>query len=703
MAKNAVTLDRIQAVQSKGTQLLVTLQEYMWEQLSIAGNTLPMVDIEHKFTSLSRISGQIPLFDVKRACQAWERDTRRPVRMIDTHKDTHKDAPAVVVVLPDWFTRCYRGCIRVDAKKVCVILVQDLQRLLPGQPVGHVYVPKLGYDCDQEHALLEKATLMVHKSGITVAIEITDGAFNASRNESNSLLMHVMTKYTILNKRVDVHTRDACLSHVEKVVEDLFDIRLEKTELEQTVAGTLPILPSLQRRRLVAFQITHANNQDMLGIIHVVLRTLQTRAAIKEDRSLHVAHLHHTSTELQFGKNIFPKLKEVRTNGCLLLGIGEKTCVKLAHIFTTNKHGLQDVEDVMNLVKNTQADHSVASVAFTSIAGLISLSVPPPVHLRNTYTKLDVLRQSAVACLLPAFNVDLSAKGVKFNAVLPRDLADVVFTQQKCCAYRKQYISTGQCSTHVFKTLRMAIVHGKDHPPGSISNRRYACLSAITSDAPKAAITQVIVNGSNKMSIPVALRVLSSMVAELLKLEAEHAQDASKKQDFLEAAEYVHASNTYWRVCDETSIEPARRIEMLKEVKRYFLRGLHNWRQVPAYVHGVVRGTWIQLLITLDNMLLQFDPAFCAGCHVKWIHPPTNNQDLTKCFFSMTTRHQTVDLFEGRVAWTMWELKKLYNKRLGFHKPVSKRKSRISNTGNPACNPHLAGAVTQKKRLPEMK
>ena len=68
MTKNAATLDRIHAVQSEGIELLVTLQEYMWEQLSIAGNTLPMVDIEHKFTSLSRISGQIPLFDVKRAC-----------------------------------------------------------------------------------------------------------------------------------------------------------------------------------------------------------------------------------------------------------------------------------------------------------------------------------------------------------------------------------------------------------------------------------------------------------------------------------------------------------------------------------------------------------------------------------------------------------------------------------------------------------
>ena len=151
---------------------------------------------------------------------------------------------------------------------------------------------------------------------------------------------------------------------------------------------------------------------------------------------------------------------------------------------------------VINLVKNTQADHRIASVAFTSIAGLISLSGPPPAHLRNTHTKLDVLRQSTVACLLPAFNAELAEKGVKFDAVLPRDLADVVFTQRKWCGYRKRYISTGQ------------------------------------------------------------------------------------------------------------------------------------------YVHGVDRGTWIQLLITLDNMLLQFDPAFCAGCHVKWIHPRTNNQDLTECFFS---------------------------------------------------------------------
>ena len=82
----------------------------------------------------------------------------------------------------------------------------------------------------------------------------------------------------MLNKRVDAHTRDVCLSHVQKVVEDLFDIRLEKAELEQTVAGTLPMLPTLQRRRLAAFQNTHANNEDMLGIAHVVLRALHTRA-----------------------------------------------------------------------------------------------------------------------------------------------------------------------------------------------------------------------------------------------------------------------------------------------------------------------------------------------------------------------------------------------------------------------------------------
>jgi len=126
------------------------------------------------------------------------------------------------------------------------------------------------------------------------------------------------------------------------------------------------MLPSLQRWRLAAFQNTHANNQDMLGIAHVVLRALQTREAIKEGRPLHVAHLHHTGTELQFEKNIFAKLKETRANDRLLLEIGEKTCVKLAHIFTTNKRELQDVEDVMNLVKNTQADHRIASSLFPS-------------------------------------------------------------------------------------------------------------------------------------------------------------------------------------------------------------------------------------------------------------------------------------------------------------------------------------------------
>ena len=70
--------------------------------------------------------------------------------------------------------------------------------------------------------------------------------------------------------------------------------------------------------------------------------------------------------------------------------------------------------------------------------------------------------------------------------------------------------------------------------------------------------------------------------------------------------------------------------------------------------------------------------------------PSHQQSESYRVFFVMTTRHRTVDLFEGRVACTMWELKKLYNKRLGFHKPVSKRKSRISNTEDLACNPHLA-------------
>ena len=143
----------------------------------------------------------------------------------------------------------------------------------------------------------------------------------------------------------------------------------------------------------------------------------------------------------------------------------------------------------------------------------------------------------------PPFNAEFSPKGAKFDTVLPRDLGDVVFTQRKWCIQKTVHFHS---PVQYIKTLRMTIAHDKDHPPASISNRRYVCLSPITSDAPKVAITQVIVDG-NEMSIPVALRVLSPMVTELLKLETEHAQDASKKQDFLEAAEYVHASNTYWR------------------------------------------------------------------------------------------------------------------------------------------------------------
>lgn len=131
---------------------------------------------------------------------------------------------------------------------------------------------------------------------------------------------------------------------------------------------------------------------------------------------------------------------------------------------------------------------------------------------------------------------------------------------------------------------------------------------------------------------------------------------------------------------------------MLTDVKRYFLRGVTDWCAVPSYVKGLNRQTWVQLMISVDSLLFCLSEDFLTKVDVRWIHPRCLNQDGAETFFSMMTSHKTADQFESRVAWTVYEMSKLFDTNLGYTKPVSNRKARIADPTTLSHNPHIADA-----------
>jgi hypothetical protein len=227
------------------------------------------------------------------------------------------------------------------------------------------------------------------------------------------------------------------------------------------------------------------------------------------------------------------------------------------------------------------------------------------------------------------------------------------------------------------------------------------CLHEVA-DFHSSLLSHAEVDGVYEQSIPVALHVLNPNVAAALREAADDDETpAQRKTDYKNVAEYIDITRTFWRACDETGIEKEDRRRMLKDVKRFFLRDVEDWCKVPSYIHGLPKGTWVQLLISIDNMLFALDDDFCAKMGVKWIHPRIFNQDAVETFFSMMSLHKTVDLFESRVAWTVYEMSKLWDPNLGFFKPVSNRKSRVACSSDDAANPHLndqdAGRTTVKR------
>ena len=83
------------------------------------------------------------------------------------------------------------------------------------------------------------------------------------------------------------------------------------------------------------------------------------------------------------------------------------------------------------------------------------------------------------------------------------------------------------------------------------------------------------------------------------------------------------------------------------------------------------------------------DPGFAARKGVAFIHSRTLTQDLLEGLFGVMTNHKTADLFESRIAWAAYELRKTLDAGLGFWKRVSTRKRRITDMSDDSRNPYL--------------
>jgi len=705
MACQQAHILRIQNVVDEGTCYIAVLQEWMRDEMTVSGDKTCSQQVRSAMQHLSRNAGKMPCFDVHKASARWDEEAlkqRIPGQNSQVDTSTFKDLPA-------WFARCYVQCIRVEGKQACVVMVQDLKKLLPATPVAHVYLPKLGWGAADEHQILETVAEHLYEKGITTLVEITDGAFNTTRNQHNERPMHVMHKYKMVEERVAAWTRHVCVSHIQNVVRTLVGIHVQPIEIEEVAQGPLPdviCISAPTARQMNQFEAQWEGNQDMMRIAKIARRILHTRDALQRGYAVHAAYLHSGMAAPEFSKQLYCRVKEVRDRdkSHVLHGIGHKTFEKVGNVLhhsMQQPNTIRSVQDIEQVLTSTcMCGSALGPAKAKALASLITLAEPPPPDLRNKTAPLDTLRREAAACCIPEFNSDLKNKGIVYDEVLPVDKADILFTTPKWCPKRKSFILTNQCTTHVFKGLRMAVAHGKNQTDtqASLMNE---CLHEMADKSP-ATISHQEVDGAYEQSIPVALRVLNPRVSQLLRKHADADDTPPQRQiDYKQVAEYIEITHTFWRACDETGIEPRDRRRMLRDVKRYFLGGIDDWWQVPAYVRGVYRGSWVQLLMSVDNMITAMDPVFLRTIGLSYIHVRVFNQDGVECFFSLMIKRRTVDTFEGHVAWTVYEMSKLHDPNLGYFKSVSKRKSRISDTTDKTLNPHLndddAGRHTTKR------
>lgn len=127
----------------------------------------------------------------------------------------------------------------------------------------------------------------------------------------------------------------------------------------------------------------------------------------------------------------------------------------------------------------------------------------------------------------------------------------------------------------------MAIAHGKGHEENTFSASMNQCLHDLANLFPDV-VSHSVIDGAYEQSVPVALNVINRNVATLLRDQAQKEGILDdKKRTYIDTAEYIEVVHSFWRACDETGMERQTRCRLLKDVKRYFLRGIEDWRTVP--------------------------------------------------------------------------------------------------------------------------
>ena len=702
MAKHQGRIETLAKILSRGRQFMQDLSDVLQEDLSVAQDRTPLSLVEARFKALSVYEDAAqhakPLFDVQKVMQRWRADVTRSA--------SHAGAQNAVDMqmfenLPAWFCDCYSACMRVDAEQAISVIVQDVQRLLPPLYVSVVYVPKLGWNCDRQNDMNKKVMRRLHQLGITVKIEVSDGAFDAMRQGDPDKPMHLVALYDQALARAQALSREKCVQIVKTTLQREIKIHLHDHEIEQEIQGNdASPPPALQAkvRAVSMYETAHAGEPDAERIAKLARATLGARAAMLEGRSAHPAVLlcPSNASSQSFGTRIWQVVKDMKDYDTNLDGLGKTRCKNIARALFDSRESIKDKTHLLAVLKANHGELDITNDVCEALTKVIHVN-PPDRNSLNKVKLLPSLRKEAAACLALDLHRSLVQQGIGFDEKRPADPADIKFVVVHECPFRGCPVQKGRCTTHLVTGLRSSIAHGGKHDASTVSRQRYECLMSVAEQNPSL-LTPLEVDGNHEQSVPVAKRVLNTKVADALRAQAAGEPDVDTKASLEETAQFIHVSALYTRAVDETGITPADRSAMLRDIKRFWLAGIDDFSAIPAYVKGLVRGTWIQLLISIDNLLLSLDHQYCARVGVPWIHVRSYNQNLCETLHSLMDSHRTVELFHHRLVWARMELNNKLDSNLDYHLPISSRTSRVFDANDQSRNPHLSDNDAGRKR-----
>jgi hypothetical protein len=648
MARVQSRLSKVDSIQTQGSSYVSHLQHVVRQVMPIAHTQISVATLRKRLREINEKSGKIALFDIDLCLSRWDQEKRRQSAGGSPFDATlFKD-------LPEWWERCYDTIFRVDADQVGVVMIRDLKRMLPPIPVARVYAPKLGFGNAQHQALLDMVADKLAEHGIHRCVEITDGALNGTRNErKDGVPTNIFRLYHQQRDIAKTYDKEQCIEVIRKEIARHTRIEITAAELDEIAPASGLCWEEVGARK------------PILGRDRTNTCTKLTQALVR--------------------KTVFT-VKEWEDLGVRDLQICD--FVKAGGRFFQPSFPPLPPSDHLTILKSFESKNA-ANPDFMEVAVVVRRALATrasDVGLRKK-TNLTHLRTECAVCTVPGYKIHLKARGVAFDERTPADLADTTISIPEVDPVTQTQILKSCCHTHIFKSLRMAIAHGSNHAVGSLSHSLHQRFKAIAQEK-GSPISPCMVDGIYPMSVPVAMSVLSPDVAECLRGRAAKSQ-GEEAVKLGEAADFADMCNTYWRACDETGIIPAQRIAMLKEVKRYFLRDLNSFFDLPAYVNGIVKGTWVQLMLSIEVQMQLLDPTFLQKCNVSWVHHRLGSQDDVERLFAAMTKHRTLELFESKFGWAVLETCKLFNEDRGFHKSVSTRKSRILDRDDDSLNPHI--------------